>query len=344
MLQGDAFSVAPPLRPSLRPNTPLSEGPSIGAPGEPHSISDSSFGTPMSEGDDFSDDSEVLDSLQLSLTGTAVHTHEDPEPHDTALPGQSAGLSPGNVEDLWLQETIHLDDLKLCAEFVKCLQAATLSDSSVSLSEEAVARLHNPPHGQSSPPLDADLWLALELYLLNPSEATYKANCTAFLHHSPHINLPSYYRTMCLVSEITGIESVVHDMCINLCIAYTGPFLNLDACPLCSELQYDGLKLHLSGGKEWITRQEFHMIPLGPQLQVLYCEPESAACAHYLREERECILSEINRNGCLDRYSDVLHGTDLIEAFWDEHIGEDNIVLMFSIDGAELYAMKASAC
>jgi len=66
--------------------------------------------------------------------------------------------------------------------------------------------------------------------------------------------------------------------------------------------------------------------------------------AHYLRKEREHVLSDINRKGCLDRYSDVLHGTDLIEAFWDARIGEDNIVLMFSIDGTQLYAMKASTC
>jgi hypothetical protein len=43
-------------------------------------------------------------------------------------------------------------------------------------------------------------------------------------------------------------------------------------------------------------------------------------------------------------YSDVLHGTNLIEAFQDGRIGEDNIVFMFSIDGAQLYAKKAFAC
>ncbi len=77
---------------------------------------------------------------------------------------------------------------------------------------------------------------------------------------------------------------------------------------------------------------------------MLYCKPESAANAHYLCEEREHVLSDINRNGYLDRYSNVLHGTDLIEAFQDAHIGEDDIVLMFSIDGAQLYVMKALAC
>jgi hypothetical protein len=67
------------------------------------------------------------------------------------------------------------------------------------------------------------------------------ARCYCFHHvcSSPHIDLPSYYRTTRLVSEITGVESVVHRMCINSCVAYTGPFLNLEACPICSEPRYD---------------------------------------------------------------------------------------------------------
>jgi hypothetical protein len=48
--------------------------------------------------------------------------------------------------------------------------------------------------------------------------------------------------------------------------------------------------------------------------------------------------------GYLREYSDVLYRTDLIEAFHDMRIGEDDLVLMFSIDGAQLYAQKQSAC
>jgi hypothetical protein len=66
--------------------------------------------------------------------------------------------------------------------------------------------------------------------------------------------------------------------------------------------------------------------------------------AHYLRTERSRVLEEVDDTGCLEEYSDVLHGTDLIEAFREGRIGEDDIVLLFSIDGAQLYAKKASAC
>jgi hypothetical protein len=46
----------------------------------------------------------------------------------------------------------------------------------------------------------------------------------------------------------------------------------------------------------------------------------------------------------LEEYSDLLHGSDLIEAFQDGRIREGNIVLMFSVDGAQLYTKKASVC
>ena len=65
---------------------------------------------------------------------------------------------------------------------------------------------------------------------------------------------------------------------------------------------------------------------------------------NYMRLEQSCLLAEIEEKGFLDEYSNVLHGTDLIEAFRDGRIGEDNIALLFSIDSAQLYAKKASSC
>jgi len=113
---------------------------------------------------------------------------------------------------------------------------------------------------------------------------------------------------------------------------------------MCLEARYDQYRLEASSGRDRIPRQEFHTVPIGPQLQALYWDPESARRAHYLCEERSRILAEIEQHGCLETYSDVLHGSDLIEAFQDGRVGEDDIVLMFSIDGAQLYAKKASAC
>jgi hypothetical protein len=76
----------------------------------------------------------------------------------------------------------------------------------------------------------------------------------------------------------------------------------------------------------------------------LYRDSDSAKQAHYLREERVRILAQIGQHSYLETYDDVLHGSDLIEAFQDGCVGKDDIVLMFSMDRAQLYAKKASAC
>ena len=264
-------------------------------------------------------------------------------------PGSTAAQEPheepsGDVEDLWDPSLIHLDELKRSAEFVQTLRTASLDNPIGGLSEEALDRLRNPLRGQPGNLIDEDTRLAIDLYLGNPSEATYNINRAAILRRFSSISVPSYYRTRRLVADITGIESIVTHMCINSCLAYTGPFNQLDVCPTCSEPRYDQFRLAVSSGKVKIPRQEFHTIPIGPQIQALYRNPESARRGHYLREERAKILDELTRRGSLEMYSDILHGSDIIDAFQDGRIGEDDVVLMFSIDGAQLYAKKASAC
>ena len=296
--------------------------------------------------------SELLDSLmrgqddiEAPLSDPTVNEEFPGSLGDLPSPNPSETRS-GDIEDLWLQETIHLDDLKTSASFIKALQHITLEDPMLGMSDEVLEHLHNPIRDSPSLSIDDDTRLAIDLYLNNASEDTYENNRKSVLRHCRMVDasLPTYYRTKRLVADLTGIESVVHHMCINSCLAYTGPFSELETCPLCSEPRYDQFKLQSRGGSAKTPWQEFHTIPIGPQLQALYRDPESATHAHYLREERSRVLSEINLKGYLDEYSDVLHGTEMINAFQDGRIGPDDIVLMFSIDGAQLYAQKLSSC
>ena len=64
-------------------------------------------------------------------------------------------------------------------------------------------------------------------------------NCAIILDHFLDMDLLLYYKAKQLVANVTSVESVVHHMCINLCITYTGPFLELDTCPMYSKPQYD---------------------------------------------------------------------------------------------------------
>jgi len=107
-------------------------------------------------------------------------------------------------------------------------------------------------------------------------------------------------------------------MCINSCLAYTGPFHGLEICPKCGEPRYDAAKLASSGCKIKSPRQEFHTFPIGPQLQALSRDPDSAASMRYADIRTKEILEQLKLNdGVLDSYEDFLHGTDYLGAVAD---------------------------
>ncbi|KAI9430938.1 hypothetical protein H4582DRAFT_1823289, partial [Lactarius indigo] len=234
------------------------------------------------------DDPGFDDNLGSGLHGTL----REASPEAPPLPNPPD--HSGSVEDLWDVGLIRLEDLKLAADFITVLRSASLDDPISGMSSEALDRLRSPSRNQPASLINEDSRLAIDLYLGNPSDATYEVNRAAFLRRFPNMPLPSYYKTKRLVAELTGIESIVHDMCINSCIAFTGPFSELESCPMCSEVRYDQFRLEASSGTEKIPWQEFHTIPIGPQLQALYRDPESARRAHYLREERSRVLTEID--------------------------------------------------
>jgi hypothetical protein len=215
--------------------------------------------------------SESLDSLmrdradiELPLSDPLVNEDFPGGLANSPTPNPSE-IRSGNIEDLWLQETIHLNNLKTSASFIRALQHITLDDPMLGMSNEVLEHLQNPLCDNPSLSINDDTRLAIRLFMDNPSEETYEKNHRSILLHGcmADASLPSYYRTKCLVADLTGIESVVHHMCINSCLAYTGPFSELETCPLCSEPQYDQFKLQSSGGSAKIPQQEFHTIPIG---------------------------------------------------------------------------------
>jgi hypothetical protein len=197
----------------------------------------------------------------------------------------SVELPTDSIDDLWSGAEIHLDDLRMLAAFVRELQQATLGDPTQGLSCEGVECLHKPLHGQPSNSVDEDACLAIDLYLGTLSETTYETVRAAILCCWPGMGLPTYYKAKHLVADLSGIESIIHDMCVNSCLAYTGPFLELESCLICSEPRYDQFQFQMSNGKDRTPHLEFHTIPIGPQIQALYRAPETAMHAHYLHEE-----------------------------------------------------------
>ncbi|KIJ15714.1 hypothetical protein PAXINDRAFT_11306 [Paxillus involutus ATCC 200175] len=229
-------------------------------------------------------------------------------------------------EEALLQDiyaNVKLANLRDSLTFIMGLQSASLDDADVGLSSDAIHRLRNPPENILDLDSDPALRLAVRLYLeLSNADEDY-----------------------CIVAQLSGIEEMLHDMCIHTCVGFTGPFADLADCLECGEPCYDKDILFQTCGKVKKPRQQFTTFPVGPQIQAVYREPRSAAemcyclqCTKQILEELECL------HGIQDAWSDLLDGSDYLEAVDEGKIKDNDTVLMMSMDGAQLFKSKASDC
>ncbi|EDR04522.1 uncharacterized protein LACBIDRAFT_304264 [Laccaria bicolor S238N-H82] len=129
-------------------------------------------------------------------------------------------------------------------------------------------------------------------------------------------------------------------MCINSCVGFTRPFSKDIVCPTCGESRYEEIR------NAEILRKQFHTIPLAPQLQALWRSPESAAHLKYHQEYTAKILHELEANGGerISPYRDFFDRVDYLQLHIDGKIAQGDMVLLLSMDGAQLYWNKASEC
>ena len=86
------------------------------------------------------------------------------------------------------------------------------------------------------------------------------------------------------------------------------------------------------------------MIPLGPQLQALYCDPDQACQMHYLYKHTQRIFAKLRRTDSISLVNDLAAGWDYFRAVLNGDIKKDDIVLMVSLNSAQLYESKQSDC
>ena len=112
---------------------------------------------------------------------------------------------------------------------------------------------------------------------------------------------------------------------------------------MCQEARYH---LQSNPRKPRIARKQFSTIPLGPQLQAQWKSYSGTKWMHYRKFKTHDIFSKVKSDGMLeiDEYDDIYHGSSYLEAVAEGKILEDNVLLMFSIDGAQLYHDKDSDC
>lgn len=236
-------------------------------------------------------------------------------------------------------EVARLSDFRTAIEFINALRNATLDGEHSNLSSLSVERIRNPVCEAFDLNEDPDLRLGLDLFMAcsNSSNDAYHLTREAIMRRHPEDIIPSHDKIKRRIEEITGVGSISHPMCKNSCIAFTGPFSNLDTCPRCGETKICPVTKR--------AHQEFVTIPIAPVLQALWRSPESAKRLSYRQQKTREIIEELQKNsGSLSEYEDFLHGSDYLENVRNGNIKDDDMVLMFSMDGAQLYAHKTSDC
>lgn len=244
-----------------------------------------------------------------------------------------------------------LEELKIAQQFIAAVKEATL-DKDKNLDSDARDRLSNPITIPFNLNEDPNLRAGIDIFLdtTNASDGTYnkvRESVNGYLRRlgvDPENSVPTQYSVKKAIGDLTGVYSMLNDMCIETCIAYTGPYADRDTCPHCGAPRYDPQKLAETDGAVKIPQRQFYTIPLGPQLQSIWRDPKGAKAMRHRVSETQKILEELRRTGEQNTWYDIYSGRDYIEAVQDGKIGNDDMVMMLSIDGAQLYQSKASDC
>ncbi|KIO11942.1 hypothetical protein M404DRAFT_68566, partial [Pisolithus tinctorius Marx 270] len=97
-------------------------------------------------------------------------------------------------------------------------------------------------------------------------------------------------------------------MCPDSCVAFTGPYVNLEECPICGSSRWNQQCLQGTSGCNKIPAKTFTTIPLGPQLQALYRNPAQARDMRYLYERTQQLLAELRETGSISIIDDIVAG------------------------------------
>ncbi|KAJ8579853.1 hypothetical protein M405DRAFT_718263, partial [Rhizopogon salebrosus TDB-379] len=248
-----------------------------------------------------------------------------------------------------LAQSAILPKIQEAMSFVLGLKNASVDDPVAKMSDEALDRLRNPPQTPlriESPGIRHSIstYLALEHASQDAYHQIYRSTLRNFPGAAALDDIQSFRNVEKIIATYTGVESLEHDMCPNSCLAFTGPFAPLTVCPICSSSRWDQARLHASNGHEKVAAKKFVTIPLGPQLQALYRNPESACNMRYLHQRTQQILAEIRATSTIPVVDDIAMGWDYLAAVLDGDIKENDVVLMVSLDGAQLYESKQSDC
>ena len=147
----------------------------------------------------------------------------------------------------------------------------------------------------------------------------------------------SFGATEKMIMKYTGMESIKNDMCPKSCMAYTGPYIDLEECPLCGMSWWNQGHLDAGHGQVKVGVCKVITIPIGPQLQAWFYNTQSANEIRYLYQCTKEVLSELCHSGKIPVIGDVVMGHNYLNAYLAKDIQPSDIVLSISMDSAQLY-------
>lgn len=228
----------------------------------------------------------------------------------------------------------------LALQYIDTLRNATLDNED--LSEESIRQLCNPPQHLIDNELDSLTWPSLDLFLSlsNFSQSAYNEVCEALIHHNDEYSeLLSYDRIKTLLVELTGVISITQDMCENSYHTFTEPLAHLDTCVCCGGPCYE-----MKDGK-WVLVKQASFFPIGPQIQMQFHSPITAEkLCHWAVQMNEILKQLAKNDGQISILNNLYHGRQYLEAVLEGCIKHEDLILIFSIDGAQLYQSKHSSC
>ncbi|EIW80031.1 hypothetical protein CONPUDRAFT_27571, partial [Coniophora puteana RWD-64-598 SS2] len=239
-----------------------------------------------------------------------------------------------------------LDDVQAAVRFIELLKAATIDNTEHhKLSERARHRLRNPSEELIDLEADPGRKVSFQFAITNPTDENYKSYIKAMESIAlPGIQFQSKHTVEKDMERLTGIEPIIEHMCINSCIGFTGPHAHLESCPKCKEDRYELRKSATSPKK---PRKTFVTLPLAAIIQAFWLHPDSATRMQWRDSITKRLQEEFDNADFsnLNMFDDILKGRDYLrECEPGGDIKPGTTLLMFSIDGAQLYASKQSDC
>ena len=257
---------------------------------------------------------------------------QQPEPSDGVPIGSG---SSDNDTVLGLNSPI--DELKKTAQFICGLRCATLEHSN--MQQDDIDRLRAADPDPFIDIGDRHFIKSLRGFLSSTtaSQSTYNDWRDLLLECYPDDPFLSFDQMKRRVQQLSGVVPIYHDMCQDTCVGFTGPFTDCERCPIC------GTDRYRPDTRE--PRRQFITIPLGPVIQALYASPDTAEKMHYREQTTADILRYAETHGGnLEEYNDTTCGRNYLDAVRTGKINRDDVLVQFSLDGAQLYRDKESDC